>query len=488
MITNADTIKEAARIEDIVSDFVTLQKKGANLMACCPFHGERTPSFSVNPARNIFKCFGSCGKSGDSVAFLVEHLSITYPEALEYIAKKYGITLQYDSTDEPDFEEKTAIKAALNAVQETFTNRPEMGRGYFASRGLTPDTLDAFGIGWCHSAKVPMVPAETLQKAGLANEKGNLYYYNRATLPIRNERGAIVSFAGRTIDQEGLPKYINGSESPVFSKSKVLFGLWENLEFIRKYKLAVIVEGYADVMGLYQHGCRQAVAACGTSLTEDQCRLLARYSPKAILLFDGDEAGRKAVLRAVLTAYPHFETLRVVLLENGDDPDSFVRKEGFEPLFRRMQTKWTDAGVFYCTDGVLWSSQAGKRTLGTRLRHLLKTIDDARRPALIDTLAAHLGISSAALMRYVFPVLSEAHATAYASFQAQFQNFESLLERRARWCLTQQQADTATMTPEALKAHDDKIERVEDEIRIMADLRTAIWAIEEIYLSHLPKK
>lgn len=487
MITNADTIKEAANIVEIVGEFVDLKKKGANLIACCPFHVERSPSFSVNPARGIFKCFG-CEKKGDSVAFLMEHKNLSYPDALEYIAKKYSVAVEYDRTAEPDFEEKEALRAVMLAVQDHFSSNADTGRLYFTSRGLTVDTMETFGVGWCNSAKVPMVPAETLQKAGIANDKGNLYFYNRTTLPIRNERGAIVSFAGRTIEADGAPKYLNGAESPIFNKSKVLYGLWENLEWIRKYKLAIIVEGYADVMGLYQHGCNQAVATCGTSLTEDQCRLLARYTPFAYLIFDGDAAGRKAALRASLIAYPHFETLRVVLLENGADPDSFVRQHGWKPFYDLVYTKWVDAGVFYCTDGAQWNTQEGKRIVGTRLRELLKNIDDVRRPALIETVADHVGVSVAALMRYVFPVLSEGHATAYTAFRAQFQNFESMLERRARWCLSQQQADVATMTPEALKAHTDKLERVEAEIRTMADLRTAVWAIEEIFISHLPKK
>ncbi len=487
MIANADTIKEAAHINEIVGDFLSLKKQGASFTACCPFHAEKTPSFSVNPARGIFKCFG-CDKSGDSVTFIMEHLHITYPDALEYIARKYNIQIEYDRTAEPDFEEKQIIRAAMQTVQDHFKQGAKPGLDYFAGRGLAPETLAVFGVGWCGSAAVPLVPGEMLKKAGIANEKGNLYYYHRATLPIRNERGAIVSFAGRTIAADGLPKYINGAESPIFSKSKVLFGLWENLEFIRKYKMAIIVEGYSDVMSLYQYGFRQTVAACGTSLTDDQCRLLAKYAPNAYLLFDGDAAGRKAALRAAFTAYPYFENLRVLLLDEGEDPDSFVQKHGFVPLYNRIHTKWMDAGVFYCTDGVLWSTTAGKRTVGTRLRELLKTVDDVRRPALVATVADHLSIGVPALMRYVFPVLSEAHATAYASFQAHFKNFESLVERRARWCLAQQAIDTTAMSPEALEAHTSKLERVEEEIRTMADLRNAIWAIEEIYLSHLPKK
>lgn len=487
MITNADQIKEVARIEEVVGDFIQLTKKGTNLMACCPFHGEKTPSFSVNPARNIFKCFG-CDKSGDPVKFLMEHLNLSYPDALEHLAKKYGIPLEYDRNDQPDFEEKEALRAALVAVQNAFIQTRDMGRAYFASRGLTPDTMDVFGIGFCLSTSVPAMPPETLQKAGLANEKGNLYYYQRTTLPIRNERGAIVSFAGRTIQEGGAPKYLNGAESPIFSKSKVLYGLWENMEFIRKYQLAIIVEGYADVMGLYQHGCRQAVAACGTYITEDQCRLLARYAPKAILLMDGDAAGRKAATRAALTAYPHFETLQVVLLDEGDDPDSFVRNFGFEQLRKRIKSKVQDAGLFYCTDGTPWSTQAGKKTVGARLRQLMQTVDDTRRAALVDTLAAHLGVSSASLMRYVFPVLSEAHATAYASFTAHFKPFETLLERRARWCVAQQEADTSHLDPEQMKTHTAKLERVEAEVQTMAKLRDAIWAIQEIHIQHLLKK
>lgn len=485
MITNAETIKEAARIDEVIGDFLQLKKKGASLMACCPFHGEKTPSFSVNPARNIFKCFG-CDRSGDSVAFLIEHQNMSYPDSIVYLAKKYGIEVEYDHAGQPDSSEKQALSAALIAVQNDFYENGDLGRAYFESRGLTPDTLSAFGVGFC-LGKAPQIPPDVLKKAGISNDKGNIYFYNRATLPIRNERGAIVSFAGRTID-DGAPKYLNGAESPVFSKSKVLYGLWENMEYIRQYRLALIVEGYADVMGLYQYGGRQAVASCGTSLSEDQCRLLSRYAPKAIILYDGDAAGRKAAARAVLNAYPHFQTLQVVLLDEGDDPDSFVRAKGIDSLLMLLKTKSVDAGLFFCTDGLLPSTQAGKKAIGARLRELMQTVDHARRAALVDTLAASLGISTGALMRYVFPVLTQGHTSAYAAFQAHLNPFEMLLERRARWCLAQQEVDTSNLDQEQLKAHQAKLDRVEAEIKVMSDLRDSIWAIEEIFIQHLQKK
>lgn len=485
MIKNEEEIKSAARIDDIVGEFVTLRQRGSNLVGLCPFHGERSPSFSVNIARGIFKCFG-CDKSGDAVAFLIEHKGVTYPEALEYIAKRYNVAVEYTQGDDPQFDEKEQLRATLVAVQMHFEQHAAKGREYFSNRGLTPDTMAAFGIGWCQSSTVPNIPAEMLQKAGISTAN-RLYFTNRVTLPIRNEKGQVVSFAGRTTT-DAAPKYLNGAESLVFSKSKILFGLWENGDMIRKCQLAVLVEGYADVMSLYQNGCSQAVASCGTSLTADQCALLSRYTKNLVILYDGDEAGQKAAHRAALTAYPHFENLRVVLLDGGADPDDAARTHGIGYILNLIYTRWIDAGVYYCTRGEKWSTQAGKRAIAARLRELLASIDDTRRPALVCTLAEHLGVSEAALMRFVFPVISEAHATAYASFRAQFKRFEDLVERRARWCIMQQEADISGLSEEARAAHLAKLERIENEISVLSDLRGAVWAIEEIYLSHLQNR
>lgn len=488
MISNEQTIIEAANIEEVISDFVPLQKKGVSLVACCPFHNEKTPSFNVNPARGIFKCFG-CGKGGDSVTFVMQHEKLTYPETLEWLAKKYSIKVEYTSGKDDKPDDRAALKNTISTAHTHFYFLPDNpGRKYFQLRGFTQDTLEEFGVGYCDSVTVPHVTGQELQAAGIANDRGNCSLYGRAIIPIRDHTGTIVSLAGRAMEAGAQPKYLNGAETSIYSKSKTLFGLYENRKMIEQIKLAIIVEGYTDVMMLRQSGCHQAVGTCGTALTVEQCKLLARHTENAIIIYDGDEAGRKAAHRAALVAFPYFSTLRVVLLEDGQDPDEYLQKAGIPKLYNRINRHWIHAGIFYCTENVIFSTETGKKTLGKRLHELLKTVqDETSRAAFIDTLAAFLGVTVPALLRYVFPVLSQAHETAYKSFRAQFAAFDNLLERRAAWCVKMQEQDTSEMNPEQLKAHTEKIERVEAEIEIMDGMRTALWAVEELYISHIKK-
>jgi len=282
MITNADQIKEAAQIADIVGDFVTLQKKGINLMACCPFHSERTPSFAVNPARGIFKCFG-CGKGGDAITFLKEN-GMEYPNALKYIAKKYGIEVQESANGEMDVEvtKKMQVRATASVLQAHFAmieNDTSPGLKYWLDRGFTQETLDEFGIGYCDGSKPAHVADADLSDLGAINEKGNLVFYRRVTIPLHDKSGNVIGWAGRTIEQDDTKaKYINSPNTVIYNKSTHLFNLHRAAKSIRARQEVWIVEGYADVMAAWQSGITNVVGLCGTALTDAHINQLRRFN------------------------------------------------------------------------------------------------------------------------------------------------------------------------------------------------------------------
>lgn len=285
-----DTVQavlDAARVEDVVAAFVELKKSGSNYKACCPFHGEKTPSFNVNPSRGLWKCFG-CNRGGDAVEFLKER-GMTFPEAITYLAHKYAIEVQHTTTQPDELHDKRQeVRATLMAVQAHLAAKDESaGRKYWKDRGYTDDTLDAYGIGYAESAVVPLVTGDALQAAGVGNEKGNLSCYKRATIPLHDYRGNIVSLVGRTITNEaGTAKYINGREvTGVYEKGKYLFNLHRADKSIREKGEVWLVEGYADSMALTQMKVPNNLALSGKEVTENHVTALRRYSEKQAMTF-----------------------------------------------------------------------------------------------------------------------------------------------------------------------------------------------------------
>ncbi len=370
MITNVDQIKEAASIEDIVGDFVALQKKGTSLMACCPFHGEKTPSFSVSPTRNIFKCFG-CGKGGDSVSFLKAN-GMDYPEALRYIAKKYNITVEEDENGSQNYEytRETVIRATATVLQAHFSMSQEETPGlkYWKDRGYTDETLEEFGVGYCDGTKPDHVLDSDLSDTGAINDKGNLIYYKRSTIPLHDAKGNVIGWAGRSLeDAEGKAKYINSPTTKIYNKSTTLYNLHRASTHIRNHREVWIVEGYADVMAAWQSGVRNVVGLCGTALTDAHVNRLRKFNGdtplRIIIALDNeiakttdDEAG-KTYKASVALAYfvamekliPLGETLRLVypkvkgkrIKDVADivmakiDPDSCQKKDVIEDYVER---------------------------------------------------------------------------------------------------------------------------------------------------------
>lgn len=373
-----DRIYAAADIVEVVSDFVTLKKKGANYQACCPFHSERTPSFIVSPAKGLFKCFG-CGKGGNAVTFVMEHEKMTYAEALKYVAKKYGIEVREkeltpeEARRNDDRESMMVVNSwAADYFQHVLHDTDEglsVGMGYFRERGFTDATVRKFALGYCPAKGDAMTMAalgagykeQFLTETGLTIKRETGGYYDRFTgrviFPVYSISGRVIAFGGRVLKtSDRTAKYLNSPESLIYSKSHSLYGIYHAKNAIVRENFCILVEGYTDVMRMHQTGIENVVASSGTSLTADQIKLISRFTKNITVIYDGDSAGIKASLRGIDMILREGLNVRVVLLPDGEDPDSFGRShsaeevrayiEGHEEDFIRFKTRllMADAG------------------------------------------------------------------------------------------------------------------------------------------------
>lgn len=364
-------ILDATRIEDVVEDFVTLKRRGVNLIGLCPFHGERTPSFNVNPARNIFKCFG-CGKAGDAITFLKEHENLTYPEALKWLARKYNIEIQeIERSPEQMAEAQLADSLyivndfGLQHFQKQLFETDEgksVALAYFRKRGLREETIKAFGLGYApderdlllRKARSSGHNVDLLKKVGLCSQDGSRDFFRaRVMFAIHNISGKVAAFAGRTMSSEKtIPKYINSPETEIYVKNKTLYGAFQAKKAIRQLDECLLVEGYMDVISLYQAGIENVVASSGTSLTEGQLQLIRRNTSNLKILYDGDPAGIKAALRGLDLALEQDLNVKICLLPDGHDPDSYVQEFGGE-AFSKYTTENAKDFIFFKTDLLL---------------------------------------------------------------------------------------------------------------------------------------
>ncbi|MDD3108593.1 MAG: DNA primase [Alistipes sp.] len=349
-----DRIFAAANIVEVVSDFVTLQKKGINYKACCPFHNEKTPSFVVSPAKGLFKCFG-CGKGGNAVTFVMDHENMTYPEALRYLAKKYGIEVnEEEQTPEElhrndDRESMMVVTSyAADYFAQTLQQSDEgrsVGVSYFRERGFSDATMARFGLGYCPSggdvftrkALADGYKESFLERTGLTiqREKGGYYdrFCGRVIFPIHSISGRVIAFGGRTMrTDKKVAKYLNSPESEIYHKSDVLYGIYFAKRAITQQDCCILVEGYTDVLSMHQSGVENVVASSGTSLTEGQIRMIRRFTRNVTVIYDGDSAGIKASLRGIDMILKEGLNVRVVLLPEGEDPDSFARSHNATEL------------------------------------------------------------------------------------------------------------------------------------------------------------
>lgn len=341
-----DRIYMTANIVEVIGDFISLKKKGTNYQACCPFHGEKTPSFMVSPSKGIYKCFG-CGKGGNAVSFIMDHENVSYVDALKYIAKKYGITIEEKEETEQDIAQRNDREAMMQATdyanqffKDKLLNSQEgraVGLSYFRERGFTDTTIELFQLGYCPS-KGDLFSLSAIEKGHKENHlvatgltiKNDRGYYDRFTgrvmFPIQSISGRIIGFGGRILTSDKKKaKYLNSPESEIYHKSNTLYGIFQAKRAISQLNKCILVEGYTDVISMFQSGIENVVASSGTSLTVEQIALIARFTHNVTIIYDGDSAGIKASMRGINLILKEGLNVRIVPLPEEHDPDSFAK-------------------------------------------------------------------------------------------------------------------------------------------------------------------
>ena len=355
-------ILDTAKIEDVVGDYVTLKRRGANYVACCPFHNEKTPSFYVSPSKGIYKCFG-CGKSGTAVGFVMEEEHCSYVEALRYLAKKYHIEIQEEEESAEEIARRQRSESLLlvsEFAEKFFVSQLDtdegraVGRAYFRKRGLEDETVRKFGLGWAPSGRTALVDAalaagykmEYLLAAGVAvrhdDETVSDKFRERVMFPVHSVSGRVVAFSGRTLRSDNPAKYVNSPETEIYIKSRNLLGIYFAKSEMSRLDECILVEGNIDMVMMHQLGIRNVVASCGTSLTVEQIRLIRKFTENVTIMYDGDSAGIHAALRGITMVLSEGMNVRVVLLPDGDDPDSFCRKHTLEEVRSFMASSEQD--------------------------------------------------------------------------------------------------------------------------------------------------
>lgn len=365
-----DQINDSVDLVNLIGEYVTLKKKGTNWEACCPFHDEKSPSFKVNPVKGIYKCFG-CGKGGDGISFVMDIESMSYVEALRFLAKKYNIAIEESETDLKEEQvrqtEKESLQIVMNFAQQHFHDNlhqtkegQSIGLTYFKERGLRADIIESFGLGYAldqwdglmKAAAEKQYSQELLEKAGLIlrNEENTKIYdrfRGRVTFPIHNVAGKVIAFGARMMGSDkNQPKYINSPESPLYDKSAALYGIFQARQAIRQADMCYLTEGYMDVVAMHQSGIANCVASSGTSLTPGQIKLIGRFTQNLTLLYDGDKAGIKASLRGIDLIVEAGLNVRAVILPDGHDPDSYAKAHGSEALETYLKTHVQDFIAF----------------------------------------------------------------------------------------------------------------------------------------------
>ena len=358
-----DEIFDAAIIEEVVGEFVPLKKRGANLLGNCPFHNEKTPSFTVSPAKGIYKCFG-CGKAGNSVNFIMEHEHYSYPEALRFLANKFNVEIEEEeltSEQKEAADERESLFIVSNYAANYFKKQlletdegKAIGLSYFLERGFRQDIIEKFELGYnpdgwtafTDEAEKAGHNLKYLDKSGLTIVKGEKKFdrfKGRVMFPIHNLSGRVLGFGGRILKtEEKSAKYLNSPESEIYHKSKVLYGIYTAKKSISKENICYLVEGYTDVISMYQAGVENVVSSSGTSLTEGQIRLIKRFTPNITILYDGDAAGLKASFRGIDMILQEGMNVRVVLFPEGEDPDSYAKAHNTEELKDYITTNAQD--------------------------------------------------------------------------------------------------------------------------------------------------
>lgn len=412
-----DKIHDATNIVDVVSDFVSLKKRGSSYLGLCPFHNERTPSFSVSAARGIFKCF-SCGKAGNAISFLMDLESMSYVEALKWLGRKYGIEVaerELTSTEKAAEAERESLLAAnefaLGVFEANMAETEEgraVGRAYFAERGISDAMIAKFHLGYAlersddllSKARAAGFDDRYLVETGLEvrTERG-LYdrFKGRVIYPIHSLSGRVVAFGGRTLRKEKtVAKYVNSPETAIYSKSNELYGMFQARNAIARKKNCILVEGYMDVISMHQAGVENVVASSGTSLTEGQIRMIRRFADSVTLIYDSDPAGIKASLRGINMLVAAGLALRIVLLPEGDDPDSFAQNHSSSEVEQYIEAHSQNL-IGFKADILLADAGPDPRKRGEAINDILQTIalipDLVEQSIYIDELSKKTGVA-----------------------------------------------------------------------------------------------
>jgi len=361
-----DKIFENARIEEVVSGFVQLKKRGANFIGYCPFHDEKTPSFTVSASKGIYKCFG-CGKGGNSVSFVMDHEHYSYPEALKYLAEKYNIEVK-EKEMTPEQSIRANDRDSLYVIS-SFANKffqqqlweteegKAIGLSYYKERGFSEETIKKFQLGYSPKQKDALskealkssFQKNYLEDSGLSiikNESALDRFRERMMFPVHSFSGRVLGFGGRTLQKDNKAKYVNSTESLIYLKSKILYGIYFAKQHISKQNNCYIVEGYTDVISLHQAKVENVVSSSGTSLTSEQIKLINRFTKNITILFDGDAAGLKASFRSIDMILAEGMNVKVVVFPNGEDPDSFAQKCSQEALINYLEENQKDFITF----------------------------------------------------------------------------------------------------------------------------------------------
>jgi DNA primase len=409
-----EEIRQAANIVDVISEVVQLRKRGKNFIGLCPFHSEKTPSFTVSDEKQIFHCFG-CHTGGNVFKFLMEYRKISFVEAVQEIAEQQGITIEYDQTGYTEQQTEQEILYDINTEAARYflnnllnDDEGEIARKYLQGRNVKLQTMRAFGLGYTlkgwenfiNYAKGKGLDIEKCIQLGLIGKTADGRLHDklpgRLIFPIFSPNGRVVAFAGRVLDpKETGGKYINSPESLIYIKGRILYGLSFSKDEIRRLDKAIIVEGYMDLISLYQSGVKNVVAVSGTALTDDQVQLLSRYTKNVVLLFDADTAGIKASMRSIEILLKRDMEIKIVSLPKGEDPDSFVNKYGkddFEELVKRAENFLEFETRYYESQGKFDDPATAAEAIRELIKPVALMYDELKRNLLIRNIAKRFNL------------------------------------------------------------------------------------------------
>ena len=413
-----EQIKNRADVMDVVSDVVQLKQRGRNYFGLCPFHEEKTPSFSVNPAKGIFHCFG-CGKGGNAVTFVMEHENIDYVDALKRLAERYGIEIQWEK-GEDDFEKgETALLYEIHEIARDYyirqldSNKGKKALDYLLDRGFDKTILQHFSLGFATGdwdglfgqIDPKKFNPRVVDKSGLFINKDNRFldrFRNRIMFPICNVSGRIVAFGGRTLDPEDPAKYMNSPETPIYFKSGTLYGLEHSKTAIQQEKEAIIVEGYTDFLRFWAAGIKNVIAGSGTALNVHHARVLKRFTTKTVLCYDGDSAGRKATERAGFVLLKEGFDVRAIQLPVKDDPDSFLKDKGVE-AFRHLYSESPQFVSYYIINNKneLNTPASKSQFVDTLIQEISEVVNPVTRDFIVKELAEELSLKEERILAQI---------------------------------------------------------------------------------------